>query len=134
LEPQGQARLVGEQGGHLGERVPGNHDGDGWRRSASWTARFSSVMASIWRTRRAAFMAPSMATVATGMPRGIWTVAYRASMPFRAPPLSGTPTTGKVVLAATAPARWAAIPAPQMMAAYPSARARVANSATTAGV
>jgi hypothetical protein len=32
-------------------------------------------MASIWMTSRAAFMAPSMATVATGMPRGICTVA-----------------------------------------------------------
>ena len=57
-----------------------------------------------------------MATVATGMPLGIWTVAYRASTPLRAPPLRGTPTTGRVVWAATAPARWAAMPAPQMKA------------------
>jgi len=74
-------------------------------------------MASIWTASRAAFIEPSTATVATGMPAGIWTVAYRASTPLSAPPDSGTPITGSVVLAATAPARWAAIPAPQITAA-----------------
>ena len=58
----------------------------------------------------------SLGVVATGTPFGICTVAYKASTPFRAPPLNGTPTTGSVVWAATAPARWAAMPAPQMKA------------------
>ncbi len=49
-----------------------------------------------------------MATVATGNPLGIWTVAYRASTPESALPDRGTPITGKVVRAATAPARCAA--------------------------
>ena len=75
VEPQPEAGLVGEEGRHLGQRVAGDHAGRPRRRSSSWRARSASVMASIWTTRRAAFMAPSMATVATGTPRGIWTVA-----------------------------------------------------------
>ena len=39
------------------------------------------------------------------------TVASRASSPSIAPPFIGIPTTGSVVLAANAPARWAAMPA-----------------------
>ena len=45
------------------------------RWSASCRARSASVMASICTTSSAAFLAPSMATVATGMPLGICTVA-----------------------------------------------------------
>ena len=40
-----------------------------------WPPASASVMANISTTSRAAFIDPSMATVATGMPRGIWTVA-----------------------------------------------------------
>ena len=53
----------------------------------------------------AAFLPPSIATVATGMPLGIITVDRRASMPSRAALLHGTPMTGSVVFAAIAPAR-----------------------------
>ena len=71
----------------------------------------------------AAFLAPFRATVATGMPLGIWTVANKASSPSIAPPFMGMPMTGRVVLAATAPARWAAMPAAQMMTPKPLFRA-----------
>ena len=37
--------------------------------------------------------APSTATVATGMPAGIWTVASRASRPSRKEPFTGMPMT-----------------------------------------
>jgi hypothetical protein len=75
-----------------------------------------SLIASISTTSSAAFTAPSTATVATGIPLGICTVEYSASTPLSAPPDKGTPTTGKVVWAATTPARWAAIPAAAMIA------------------
>ena len=72
--------------------------------------------------------------VATGMPRGICTVAYSASTPFSAPADSGTPMTGSVVCAATTPARCAAPPAAAMMAFMPFFLAFVAHSATACGV
>ena len=46
-------------------------------------------------------MAPSTATVATGMPLGIWTMESRESLPDRALDCTGTPSTGTVVLAAS---------------------------------
>ena len=42
--------------------------------------------------------------------------------------------TGRVVLAAKAPARWAAMPAAQISTPKPLARADAANSAAWAGV
>ena len=62
-----------------------------------------------------AFLAPFSATVATGNPLGICTVASNASRPSIVPPFIGMPTTGRVVLAAKAPARCAAMPAAQRM-------------------
>jgi len=75
-----------------------------------------SERARIWAASQAALRAPaeSRATVATGKPGGIITVESRASMPPRAEAESGTPMTGLAVLAATAPARCAAMPAAQM--------------------
>ncbi|HEX5424649.1 MAG TPA: hypothetical protein VFW94_13965 [Candidatus Acidoferrales bacterium] len=66
-----------------------------------------SESARIWAAKIAAFAAPalSMATVATGIPLGICTVARRASSPFRVLVAIGTPMTGSVVLAATTPAK-----------------------------
>ena len=60
-----------------------------------------------------------MATVATGMPVGICTVDSSASSPSRVEDLTGMPITGRVVLAARAPARWAALPAAAMMTPKP---------------
>ena len=45
------------------------------RSATSFASRSGSSTARIWTTRSAALSAPSIATVATGMPRGIWTVA-----------------------------------------------------------
>ena len=81
--------------------------------SASFSPSFSSDMASISMARRAAFLAPSIPTVATGTPVGIWTMLRRASMPPSLTSL-GTPITGLMVCAATAPGRAAARPAMQM--------------------
>lgn len=75
----------------------------------------------------------STPTVATGTPLGICTVANRTSCPPPSPPDNGTPITGRSVLAATAPARCAASPAPQIMTAYPASRASLANADTRAG-
>ena len=75
-----------------------------------------------------------IATVATGMPEGICTVASRASSPSIMPPLQGMPMTGRVVLAAMAPARWAAIPAAAMMQPKLLARAFRAKSRASTGV
>ena len=49
--------------------------------------------------RSAAFVAPGlpMASVPTGIPPGICTVASSASSPFSAPPSIGTPSTGSQV-------------------------------------
>ena len=68
--------------------------------------------------RSAALVAPSTATVATGIPVGIWTVARRASMPSREA-FMGTPITGSSDLAAITPARCAAFPAPAMITEKP---------------
>ncbi len=55
---------------------------------------------------RAAFTAPAlpMASVATGTPRGIWTVDSSESSPSSDQPFTGTPRTGSVVLEASTPA------------------------------
>jgi hypothetical protein len=54
-----------------------------------------------------------IATVTTGTPRGIWTVASKASSPCKAEESIGTPMTGRIVSAAITPARCAAPPASQ---------------------
>ena len=75
-----------------------------------------------------------MATVATGMPVGICTVDKRASIPSIAPPLTGIPITGSVVLAAIAPARCAAIPAAAIITPKPFSSALEENSFASTGV
>ena len=52
--------------------------------------------------RYAAFLLPSIATVATGIPLGIITVASNASVPSRTADFNGTPMTGNVVCADSA--------------------------------
>ena len=51
-------------------------------------------MESICTASRPAFSAPSMATVATGTPLGIWTMDSRESSPSRVELLMGRPITG----------------------------------------
>src|SRR5262249_50440475 len=64
-----------------------------------------------------------IATVATGTPAGICTVARSASRPLSAEPPTGTPITGSTVCAATTPARCAAPPAPAISTPIPRRRA-----------
>ena len=70
---------------------------------------------------RAALVAPAspMANVATGTPAGICTIDSSESWPWRWRLGIGTPSTGTVVLAASIPGRWAAPPAPAMIARTP---------------
>ena len=82
----------------------------------------------------AAFAAPSIATVATGIPVGIITVERRASIPSRLFDFIGIPITGNVVLAAIAPARCAAIPAAAIIAPKPFFLASDAKTDASSGV
>ena len=50
----------------------------------------ASPMPSMRTARRPALAALPMATVATGMPRGIWTMESSESLPERADDLTGT--------------------------------------------
>jgi hypothetical protein len=63
--------------------------------------------------------AAPIAKVATGMPLGICTMECSESTPCRWRLATGTPSTGTVVLAASMPGRWAAPPAPAMIARRP---------------
>ena len=81
-----------------------------------------------------ALRAPLTATVATGTPLGIWTMASSESMPPRSPTATGTPITGRGVAAATTPARWAAPPAAAITTRIPSAAAPRANARVSSGV
>ena len=68
------------------------------------------------------------------MPRGIWTMDSRESMPLSALLSTGTPSTGRRVWAAIMPGRWAAPPAPAMMTSSPRPSASAAYSASQRGV
>jgi hypothetical protein len=104
------------------------------RNLANRSANRASPVARIWQASKAAFWAPSIATVATGTPGGICTVASRASCPRNGPLLMGSPITGTVVWAAKKPARWAAPPAAAITTLIPRSRTPAANSATSCGV
>ena len=92
-----------------------------------------SDIARISTASSAAFAAPFMATVATGIPEGIITVESRASIPSKTVERQGMPITGRVVLAATAPARCAAIPAAAIITPKPASRAPFEKSRTLSG-
>ena len=83
----------------------------------------------------AALIAPglSMAMDATGTPAGICTLDSNESMPFKTVVAMGTAITGRIVSAATTPARWAAPPAATIMVLSPRSRAVVAYSCVRAG-
>src|SRR5690554_2208428 len=103
-----------------------------WRMVSFLSARRAAMRSSetlkIWAANRAAFTAPAlpMAMVATGTPPGICTMERRESRPPRLSVCMGTPITGRVVLAAIIPARWAAPPAPAMITFRPRSRAEAA--------
>ena len=82
----------------------------------------------------AAFLAPLMATVATGTPLGIWTMESSESRPPRSLVFMGTAMTGSGVNAATTPPRCAALPAAAMITLMPRSAAVSAHSCTTAGL
>src|SRR5690606_18092805 len=106
------------------------------RKASRRAAKASSVPASIATAYRPALAAPAspMAKVATGMPRGIWTIDSSESSPRRYFEGTGTPSTGTVVLAASMPGRCAAPPAPAMIARRPRARAPAAYSNMSSGI
>jgi hypothetical protein len=85
---------------------------------------------------QAALIAPArpMASVATGIPAGICTMESRESTPLSAFDSTGTPSTGRLVLAAAIPGRWAAPPAPAMMTCRPRSRAPSQYSNNRSGV
>ena len=89
----------------------------------------------IWAASIPALVAPGlpMATVATGMPAGICTVASSESIPCSEVDGIGTPMTGSVVCAAITPARCAAPPAPAMITRIPRPAAFRAKSAVRSG-
>src|SRR5579872_109184 len=86
--------------------------------------------------RSAALTAPArpIASVPTGTPAGIWTMESSESRPLSACDSTGTPRTGRMVLAAAMPGRWAAPPAPAMMTCRPRDAAEPAYSNSRSGV
>ena len=91
------------------------------RKDWSLARKAASSLASMATANSAALAAPAtpMAKVATGTPLGICTMLCRESTPDSAFVYTGTPSTGTTVLAAIMPGRWAAPPAPAMMALSP---------------
>ena len=83
---------------------------------------------------RPAFLAPSIATQATGTPGGICTAESSASSPPRLLPRIGTPITGRSVWAAATPGSAADIPAPAMITLSPRIRAFLQYSRDHLGV
>src|SRR5690606_20982155 len=134
LEPQPQRHARQRQ--HAGQ-LPAPEDADGAHRRGSSPAATVSVCcrrnpsnacampsseaASMAAANSAALAAPAapIANVATGTPAGICTIDSRESLPLRALDCTGTPSTGTGVLAAIMPGRWAAPPAPAMIARSP---------------
>src|SRR5690606_37818600 len=88
-----------------------------WRNAWMRSARAASWVARIWAASRPALKAPAspMARVPTATPFGICTIDSRLSWPLRARLCTGTPSTGRCVLAATMPGKCAAPPAPAMI-------------------
>ena len=60
-----------------------------------------------------------MASVPTGTPRGIWTIESSESTPLSDLLSTGTPSTGRIEIAASMPGKWAAPPAPATITSRP---------------
>ena len=84
----------------------------------------------------AALLAPAgpIANVATGIPAGICAIDSSESIPPRALDCTGTPSTGRRVLAAVMPGRCAAPPAPAINTSSPRSCAEAAYSNNRSGV
>ena len=83
-------------------------------------AIFLSEVARMRSASKAAFFAPLTATVATGMPPGIWTIERSESMPaMEFEERIGTPITGRLLSDAIMPGKCAAPPAPAMITFIP---------------
>ena len=95
--------------------------------ASSFPSSSGSDTARIFAARIPAFFPPLMATVAQGMPPGIWTMEYRESTPPRSEVFIGMPMTGSGNSAAHMPGRWAALPAPAMITLYPRSFADFAH-------
>ncbi len=92
------------------------------------------MIPSILAASRAAFLAPPIATVATGTPYGIWTMESRESTPPTSFVGIGTPMTGRGVREAVIPGRCAAPPAPAIITSIPLEAADLAYSNIRSGV
>src|SRR6185369_4788133 len=115
FEPALQLRLLGPDRPDLGAGVAGDH---------ALIIRAASTPA---------FLAPSIATQATGIPGGICTAESSASSPPSDLPRIGTPITGRSVWAAATPGSAADIPAPAMITRRPRMRAPWQYSRTSSG-
>src|ERR1022692_738633 len=106
------------------------------RNSLSRSRNSGRLFARMATASNAAFLAPAapMASVPTGIPAGICTVASSESKPFSAPLSIGTPSTGSKVCAAQTPARWAAPPAAAMITSIPRPSASLTYSTVSFGV
>src|SRR5215213_9849599 len=105
------------------------------RKSCSFCRSSGRLLARIATAKSAAFVAPGLpiASVPTGIPPGICTVAKSESSPLRASLFIGTPRTGSVVWAARTPARCAAPPAAAITTSSPRDSAVDPNSAARDG-
>ncbi|EXS71794.1 transcriptional regulator [Sphingobium sp. Ant17] len=98
------------------------------RQASSRSASAGSLVARMAAASSPALIAPGLpiASVATGMPPGIWTIESSESMPLSAFDSTGTPSTGSRVIDAHMPGKCAAPPAPAMMTFRPRLTAPVA--------
>src|SRR4029450_7116509 len=106
------------------------------RQLSSRLAVLASDSASTAAASSAALIAPAlpMARVPTGMPPGICMIDRSESLPSKAWVFIGTPKTGRGVIDAVIPGRWAAPPAPAIITLNPFLRALLANSYSRLGV
>src|SRR5262245_60088969 len=106
------------------------------RQPSSRLAVLMSDSASTAAASSAALIAPAlpMARVPTGMPPGICMIDRSESLPSKAWVFIGTPKTGRGVIDAVIPGRWAAPPAPAIITLNPFLRALLANSYSRLGV
>src|SRR4030095_10346113 len=105
------------------------------RNACSLSRSSGRLLAKIAIANKAAFTAPGfpIASVPTGMPPGICTVASNESSPFKDSPFIAPPRTGSVVCAAKTPARCAAPPAAAITTSSPRNSAVDPNSAASDG-
>src|SRR5262249_55707612 len=106
------------------------------RNDSSAVAIAGCLLARMAAAHRAAVAAPAVpiAKVATGTPAGICTIDSSESSPPSDFDCTGTPSTGRIVLAAVIPGRCAAPPAPAINTSSPRVRLLAAYSNSRSGV